>query len=69
NAAERLLLLQEFLLSEVKDCLENKDTYEDNLETGQNGDVLLRTPRITTPGLQDLVSSLVFCSWDFLGLP
>ncbi|GKB08546.1 hypothetical protein Tco_0836858, partial [Tanacetum coccineum] len=29
NAAERLLLLQEFLLSEVKDCLENKDTYKD----------------------------------------
>ncbi|GJW51992.1 hypothetical protein Tco_0093343 [Tanacetum coccineum] len=27
---------------------------------GRNGDVLLRTPRITTPGLQDLVSSLHF---------
>ncbi|GJZ54511.1 hypothetical protein Tco_0609396 [Tanacetum coccineum] len=26
---------------------------------GRNGDVLLRTPRITTPGLQDFVSSLI----------
>ncbi|GJW81647.1 hypothetical protein Tco_0145622 [Tanacetum coccineum] len=29
NAAKRLQLFQEFLLSEVKDCLENKDTYEE----------------------------------------
>ncbi|GJT68405.1 hypothetical protein Tco_1019885 [Tanacetum coccineum] len=35
---------------------------------GRNGDVLLRTPIITTLGLQDFFSSLVFCSWDFLGL-
>ncbi|GKA95925.1 reverse transcriptase domain-containing protein [Tanacetum coccineum] len=37
NAAKRLQLFQEFLLSEVKDCLENKDTYEDKT-VGENRD-------------------------------